>query len=395
MFMFGERELIEVPLWNDTTNTGNPGTNSFPRVGVAEIPFIRRGDSAYVIVEGPSWEEAEANAVALGGHLVTINDAEENAWIYNNFGIGKWIGLSDKESEGIYKWTSGEDFTFSNWAPGEPSNSGDIQDYVWIQYEPGLWDDLQNDPNVNLGIAEIPLAPNNAPIGTPTLNGDFKLGQTISIDASAIEDADNFEGWTPTYQYAWEVSGDNGTSWSALTSPDATDGDSSFTLTEEEVGKQIRGVVSYVDGYGTNEVVESGGEIIEANKASMPVIRGSSIYKQVEGPTWTEAEANSVKLGGHLATIGELSEDHFIWNSFKKQELSSDGNNWGYWIGLQRGSHSDENNWESWQWVSNEPKTNYQNSHFVPGITGEPNGGSSDLYVHVWGERTYRSSIME
>ena len=46
--------------------------------GLAEIPFIRRGDSAYVIVEGPTWEEAEANAVALGGHLVTINNAEEN-----------------------------------------------------------------------------------------------------------------------------------------------------------------------------------------------------------------------------------------------------------------------------------------------------------------------------
>ena len=52
------------------------------RVGVAEIPFIRRGDSAYVIVEGPTWEEAEANAVALGGHLVTINDAEENQWLH-------------------------------------------------------------------------------------------------------------------------------------------------------------------------------------------------------------------------------------------------------------------------------------------------------------------------
>ena len=43
--------------------------NSSTRDGMAEIPFIRRGNSAYVIVEGPTWEEVEANAVALGGHL--------------------------------------------------------------------------------------------------------------------------------------------------------------------------------------------------------------------------------------------------------------------------------------------------------------------------------------
>ena len=50
---------------------------------------------------------------------------------------------------------------------------------------------------------------------------------------------------------------DKGSTWSALTNTDATDGDSSYTLTSEEVGKQLRGVVSYLDGYGTNEQLTS------------------------------------------------------------------------------------------------------------------------------------------
>jgi hypothetical protein len=40
------------------------------------FPF---GGKTYVLVEGPTWQQARANAQALGGDLVVINSAEENA----------------------------------------------------------------------------------------------------------------------------------------------------------------------------------------------------------------------------------------------------------------------------------------------------------------------------
>ena len=43
------------------------------------------------------------------------------------------------------------------------------------------------------------------------------------------------------------------------------------------------------------------------------IIRGNSIYTIVDGPSWTEAEANSNKLGGHLVTINNKEE--YIWGS--------------------------------------------------------------------------------
>lgn len=43
-----------------------------------------RGNSLYTVVDGPSWTQAEANSVKLGGHLVTINSKEEDVWLSKN-----------------------------------------------------------------------------------------------------------------------------------------------------------------------------------------------------------------------------------------------------------------------------------------------------------------------
>ena len=135
--------------WND-----HPPNHPNSPVGIAEIPFVRRGDSAYVIVEGPTWEEAEANANKLGGHLVTINDEEENEWVAKEFSQAKygyqgdnnpgdpdiithfWLGGTDKNIEGNWEWSSGEDWSFDYFLRDQPimpmpNNQGDTgHDYL-------------------------------------------------------------------------------------------------------------------------------------------------------------------------------------------------------------------------------------------------------------------------
>ena len=83
----------------------------------------------------------------LGGHLVTINDATENDWLFSNFGDGSWIGFTDQITEGDWKWISGEEVTYTNWYADQPSNSihpsnGTDQDYGWMHSGfLGKWDD--------------------------------------------------------------------------------------------------------------------------------------------------------------------------------------------------------------------------------------------------------------
>lgn len=68
-----------------------------------------------------SWHEARDFCQTQGGHLVTINSQEENDFVYQFFPYG-WLGATDELSEGTWLWVTGEPWSYTNWAPGEPNN---------------------------------------------------------------------------------------------------------------------------------------------------------------------------------------------------------------------------------------------------------------------------------
>ena len=104
-----------------------------------------------------TWQQAESEAQAAGGHLVTVNDRAEETWLRNNFSKteGLWIGINDANQEGKFEWANGEAVTYTNWAPGEPNDAGGFQDYGWLNYLDGQWDDNFNNGRLR-GIIEIP-----------------------------------------------------------------------------------------------------------------------------------------------------------------------------------------------------------------------------------------------
>jgi hypothetical protein len=93
------------------------------------------GTSRYEIVTGNfTWTQAKADAESKGGHLATITSADEWQNIQQSLGSslnGKnlWLGATDEEQEGVWKWITGESWGYTRWQRTEP-NGGIISNYL-------------------------------------------------------------------------------------------------------------------------------------------------------------------------------------------------------------------------------------------------------------------------
>ena len=118
-------------------------------------------------VEGNfSWAEAKLDAESKGGRLVVL-DSQEKLNVFDSFLSDlstwpiAWIGLTDEENEGTFKWINGEILNSHNFRQGEPNNANgfpehDDEDHVaiwhssytyWGGYGGGKWNDFNIDDN--------------------------------------------------------------------------------------------------------------------------------------------------------------------------------------------------------------------------------------------------------
>ena len=122
----------------------------------------------FYLTVATNWNAAESLALSISGHLVTINNAAEDAWVFgqfSNFGGTPrplWIGLNDVAQEGVFAWISGEPVTYLNWSPVEPNDGAGVfptEEHVHI-WNPdsgwplGSWNDAQGFLTYN-GVVEV------------------------------------------------------------------------------------------------------------------------------------------------------------------------------------------------------------------------------------------------
>jgi hypothetical protein len=99
-----------------------------------------------VCLTARSWNFARGHCARQGGRLVILETEAENAavgalvrpWTDGAF----WIGVSDRQEEGVWRWNDGVEVAYDPWAPGEPNDYNQGEDCGHANWgQLGRWND--------------------------------------------------------------------------------------------------------------------------------------------------------------------------------------------------------------------------------------------------------------
>ena len=162
------------------TNPLNPDTDGDGVLDGVEA----YGKLYYPVFEMLTWHEAKAHAESLGGHLATVTSEKEHQNIVRSIGhtllsrYNFWLGGTDEELEGQWRWITGEPFTYSRWRQDSsfdaPDNLNGGEDHLEYSKSSGYlygWNDakgtLYRPYIIEIDVALDPFNPDSDGDGIP------------------------------------------------------------------------------------------------------------------------------------------------------------------------------------------------------------------------------------
>ncbi|KFP11519.1 Macrophage mannose receptor 1, partial [Egretta garzetta] len=162
------------------------------------------------------FSEAKKACERSSGYLTSVGDRYEQAYLTSLIGLRSekyfWIGLSDTEEQGMFKWVTGEGVLYTNWNAAMPGNEAGCV-ALRTGNAAGLWDVQNCEAKAKFlckKLAEkitLPLAPetvsdSKCPLGWDTSNS------TNSCFRVFVREENQKKTWFEARDFCREIGGD-------------------------------------------------------------------------------------------------------------------------------------------------------------------------------------------
>lgn len=311
LFFISSSTLFEIKTFNAT---------------LSNLDFLIENGHFYQLFPIPNitWTNARNEAASkelfgLKGYLATVTTQAEHDFILARVSGTAWIGASDENVEGDWRWVTGPEalengglgrpinngFTF--WDNGEPNNSGD-EDYAHMMdwsTPPGRWNDLPNAGGAGQYVPTGYIVEYGGQVGEPDILANISGTSQIEIGQNV------------------EISGPNSVCPNLIGATYSIPDIPGYVITFSVSGGQINPISNQ-----QNEVFINWGNTNPSAEVKVTIsnINGQCLYESILAVVVNEQLMPSIPIGNTYICFNELS------NEFTYTAISSPGSNYNWHI---------------------------------------------------------------
>ena len=199
-----------------------------------------------IVVKEAAVTAAKANSPATGAPTISGTAQVGETLTGDTSPIADEDGLTNATFE--YQWIRSDGGTDTDITGATASTYAlaDTDQGKTIKVKVSFTDDANNQETLTSAATEpVSAAANNPATGVPTISGTVQVGEALTADTSGIDDADGLTNVSYSYQ------------WLADDSDIAGETASTYTLSDDDVGKGIKVKATFTDNAGNEESLTS------------------------------------------------------------------------------------------------------------------------------------------
>lgn len=181
-----EENTTEAAVEAISVETPQAGTIAEGAANQAAATVVYEGHTYARFDIALNYSQAEKFCEQAGGHLATLTSWRENLAVQSILDDASydeyWLGASDEEWEGSWKWTTGEAFDWTNWDDSQPDNYNGDEDFLTIYSYYGSWNDRSADEEDIGFVLEIDPVSEGSPSGEYDLLSDLVASGSHNCD---------------------------------------------------------------------------------------------------------------------------------------------------------------------------------------------------------------------